>query len=117
VVLARRQRAAALIAAGQAALLGSGAATFTLVLADGWHNDPATVAAVEWRRAAVRRICLTDELEHLRFEWTPSAAVPAGSGRLTFSTDTTNAPMATAFAAAGYRVTEKRLVFSAPSSA
>jgi GNAT superfamily N-acetyltransferase len=79
--------AAALLAAGQAALLGSGTAAFTVVLAADWHNDPAAVAAVEWRREAVRRIGLTDELERLRFEWTPSSAVSAGSGRLTFSAE------------------------------
>ena len=50
----------------------------------GWRDLPAVVAAVGWRWEAGRRAGLTDELERLRYAWTPDVPVPEPSGRLTF---------------------------------
>ncbi len=43
--------------------------------------------------------------------------VEAGAELITATTDTDNAPMAAAFARAGYRVAQTRLVWSAPEAA
>lgn len=40
--------------------------------------------------------------------------VEAGAELITATTDTDNAPMAAAFARAGYRTTQTRLIWSAP---
>jgi RimJ/RimL family protein N-acetyltransferase len=50
----------------------------------GWREHPAVTAAVDWRWEAGRRAGLTDELERLRYAWTPDVPVPEPSGRLTF---------------------------------
>ncbi len=50
----------------------------------GWRDHLAVTAAVDWRWEAGRRAGLTDELERLRYAWTPDAPVPEPSGRLTF---------------------------------
>jgi hypothetical protein len=41
-------------------------------------------AALGWRREAAARSGLTDDLERLRYEWTPDTGLPDTSGRLTF---------------------------------
>jgi len=51
----------------------------------GWRDDPATAAAVEWRRAAAHAAGLTGEVERLQFEWAPADGVPPASGRLRFT--------------------------------
>jgi RimJ/RimL family protein N-acetyltransferase len=79
--------AAELIAAGQQALRppGGGAAPrYEIGLPPGWRSDPAVVAAFGWRRDAAARAGLTDELERIRFEWTPGAGLPPATGRLVF---------------------------------
>jgi RimJ/RimL family protein N-acetyltransferase len=58
---------------------------YNLTLPNGWREDPATSAALAWRRAAALAAGLTDEVERLRLEWTPEAGVPAATGRLTFT--------------------------------
>ncbi|MET7419597.1 GNAT family N-acetyltransferase [Dactylosporangium sp. NPDC005555] len=71
--------AAQLLRAGMSA---SGAVVppqFNVSLAEGWRDHPATVAAVAWRREAVFAAGLTDEVERLRFEWTPGSSAPRGS--------------------------------------
>lgn len=71
-----------LLTAGMSAFGAPVAPQFTVSLTGGWRDDPALVAAVGWRRAAALAVGLTDEVERLRFEWTPAwasgAAVPAG---------------------------------------
>lgn len=79
--------AAALLAAGQDAFRRQGAPhppQYDLNLPSGWRGDPAAARALAWRRKAAGRAGLTDELERLRYEWTPEAGVPAASGRLVF---------------------------------
>ncbi|WP_433114693.1 GNAT family N-acetyltransferase [Micromonospora sp. CA-246542] len=51
----------------------------------GWRDDPATSAAVEWRRAAAHAAGLTREVERLQFEWAPADGVPPLTGRLRFT--------------------------------
>lgn len=62
----------------------SGVPEYNLMLRTRWRDDPATVAAVEWRADAARAAGLTDEVERLRYEWTPDAGIPAPSTRLRF---------------------------------
>ena len=50
----------------------------------GWRSDPAVMAAFGWRRDAAARAGLSDELERIRFEWSPDAGLPRPSGRLVF---------------------------------
>ncbi len=79
--------AARLIAAGQQALrrpAPSVAPGFEINLPTGWRSDPAVASAFAWRHDAAARAGLTDELERLRFEWTPDAGLPRSSGRLVF---------------------------------
>ena len=79
--------AARLIVAGQRALRRPGpsvAPGFEINLPAGWRSDPAVAAAFAWRRDAAARAGLTDELERIRFEWTPDAGLPRSSGRLVF---------------------------------
>jgi hypothetical protein len=57
---------------------------FNLRLPNGWRDDPAIAAAVEWRTAAATAAGLTDAVERLQYQWTPAAGVPAPSGRLVF---------------------------------
>ena len=58
---------------------------YHLFLKPGWHGDSAVSAEVEWRRAAARSAGLTDEVERLRYEWTPDAGIEQSSARLLFS--------------------------------
>ena len=79
--------AARLIAAGQQALrrpAPSVAPGFEINLPTGWRSDPAVASAFAWRHDAAARAGLTDELERIRFEWTPDAGLPRSSGRLVF---------------------------------
>ncbi|MEV4510497.1 GNAT family N-acetyltransferase [Dactylosporangium sp. NPDC049525] len=75
----RAALAAELLAAGLPALGAPVAPQFNVSVTGGWRDDPATVAAVGWRRAAARAAGLTDEVERLRFEWTPAPTGPAAS--------------------------------------
>ena len=58
---------------------------YNLTLPNGWRADPAVSAALAWRREAALAAGLTDEVERLRFEWTPDLGVPASGGRLVFA--------------------------------
>jgi GNAT superfamily N-acetyltransferase len=83
----RAALAARLITAGQQALRRPGpsvAPGYEINLPAGWRSDPAAAAAFAWRRDAAARAGLTDELERIRFEWTPEAGLPRSSGRLVF---------------------------------
>jgi RimJ/RimL family protein N-acetyltransferase len=83
----RTALAAELIAAGQQALRrpdSPATAGYEINLPSGWRSDPAVVAAFAWRRDAAARAGLTDELERIRFEWTPGAGLPRPSGRLVY---------------------------------
>ena len=85
--LGRAALAARLIAAGQQALRRPGpsvAPGFEINLPTGWRSDPAVARAFAWRHDAAARAGLTDELERIRFEWTPDAGLPRPSGRLVF---------------------------------
>ncbi|MBF6055442.1 GNAT family N-acetyltransferase [Streptomyces eurocidicus] len=80
--------AAGLLDAGHRSFAGNGATgtpRYEISLPGDWREDPATVAAVTWRTAAARRAGLTEEVERLRYEWTPEAGVPEPTGRLVFS--------------------------------
>jgi RimJ/RimL family protein N-acetyltransferase len=79
--------AAGLLTAGHDAFRSQGALKaprYDLNLPNGWRDDSAVAAALGWRREAATRSGLTDELERLRYEWTPDAGLPDNSGRLTF---------------------------------
>ncbi len=83
----REALAARLIAAGQRALRRPGpsvAPGFEINLPTGWRDEPALAGAFAWRHNAAARAGLTDELERIRFEWTPEAGLPRSSGRLVF---------------------------------
>jgi RimJ/RimL family protein N-acetyltransferase len=71
----------------------------------GWRDDPDARAAVGWRREAAAAAGLTDELERIRFTWTPDAGLPESGGRLTFVAE----PDDEVFAAALRRVAEGSL--------
>lgn len=58
---------------------------YAIKVAGGWRDDPATSAAVDWRRAAAQAAGLTREVERLQFEWTPADGVPPTAGRLRFA--------------------------------
>ncbi|WP_406311780.1 GNAT family N-acetyltransferase [Streptosporangium sp. NBC_01639] len=80
--------AAGLLTAGLRAFRAQGARTpplYNLTLSNGWRADAAVSAALAWRRQAALAAGLTEEVERLRFEWTPDLGVPASSGRLTFT--------------------------------
>jgi len=86
-VRGRAALAARLIGAGQQALRKPGspvAPGFEINLPTGWRSDPAVASAFAWRQEAAARAGLTDELERIRFEWTPDAGLPRSSGRLVF---------------------------------
>ncbi len=79
--------AARLISAGQQALRRPGPSVppgYEINLPAGWRSDPAVAAAFGWRHDAAARAGLTEELERIRFEWTPGAGLPLASGRLAF---------------------------------
>jgi RimJ/RimL family protein N-acetyltransferase len=80
--------AVALLEAGHRAFRERGAERdplYNLALPRGWRGDAGTASAVEWRRLAAHRAGLTDEVERLRYEWTPQAGLPAAGTRLTFA--------------------------------
>jgi len=66
----------------------------------GWRDNHAVAAAVGWRHEACRRAGLTDELERLRYAWTPGSPVPEPSGRLIFREEPDDEAFVAAFAAA-----------------
>ncbi|KAA2264292.1 GNAT family N-acetyltransferase [Solihabitans fulvus] len=70
---------------------------FHIFLPNGWREDPAVAAAVDWRREIAARVGLTDELERLRFEWTPEVGVPAASDRLEFRAEPDDEVMVSVF--------------------
>lgn len=77
-----------LLAAALAALRQRGLdrpPAYELRLHPQWRRDAATTAAVAWRRRAAAHVGLTDEVERLRVEWTPSSGVPPVSRRLVFT--------------------------------
>lgn len=81
----RVERAVGLLHAGLTELTGHGLVgvpPYVLVLSGDWRSDPRTTAAVAWRRQAVRAIGLTQELERLRYEWTPEDGAPDALSRL-----------------------------------
>ncbi|MER7764046.1 GNAT family N-acetyltransferase [Streptomyces sp. NPDC097619] len=49
-----------------------------------WRERPETAAGVAWRRAAARRVGLTDEVERLRLERPAGAPLPPAPARLSF---------------------------------
>lgn len=76
-----------LLTAAHETFLANGAPelpSYHLKLPLNWQEDPATVAAVDWRRAAAARAGLTADNERLRFEWTPADGLPEPQGRLEF---------------------------------
>lgn len=60
---------------------------YHVFLQNGWRDEPKAGASIAWRRAAVARAGLTQELERLRYEWTPLAPLPAPSARVRFSAE------------------------------
>ncbi|MFG1946909.1 GNAT family N-acetyltransferase [Nonomuraea sp. NPDC048826] len=66
----------------------------------GWRDNQAVTGAVGWRWEAGRRAGLTEELERLRYAWTPDRPVPEASGRLTFTAEPDDEVFVAAFAAA-----------------
>ncbi|MFI7446236.1 GNAT family N-acetyltransferase [Nonomuraea sp. NPDC049714] len=77
--------AAELLRHGHAAF--GDAPAYHVFVPTGWRDNPAVADAVAWRWEAGRRAGLTDELERLRYAWTPAAPVPEPSGRLTFTAE------------------------------
>lgn len=47
-------------------------------------DDPVVADAVAWRSTAAKVAGLTDVIKRLRYEWTPTAGLPAPPGRLLF---------------------------------
>ncbi|MBQ1022595.1 GNAT family N-acetyltransferase [Micromonospora sp. D93] len=58
---------------------------YMIKVAGGWRDDPATLEAVQWRRAAAHAAGLTREVERLQFEWAPADGLPPAAGRLRFT--------------------------------
>jgi RimJ/RimL family protein N-acetyltransferase len=85
-VAGRAGFAARLLAAAHDAFRAAGTERlpeFDLSLPNDWRTDPAVVRSLGWRRRAASLAGLTDELERLRYAWTPAAGVPGRPGRLT----------------------------------
>lgn len=57
---------------------------YELRLPNAWRASADVSQAVRWRRKAAAGAGLTQELERLRFEWTPAAGLPRSAGRLMF---------------------------------
>jgi RimJ/RimL family protein N-acetyltransferase len=78
--------AGGLMTAAHQAFAAAGGAVpdFHLMLPSDWRGRRDVLSAVRWRWEAALIAGLSDELERLRFEWTPAAGVPRDSGRLTF---------------------------------
>jgi len=49
-----------------------------------WRNEPDLIRDLTWRREAAERAGLGEQLERLRYEWTPEAGIPAPTGRVVF---------------------------------
>ncbi|UBU17681.1 GNAT family N-acetyltransferase [Nonomuraea gerenzanensis] len=74
------------------------APAYHVFLSSGWRDDPRASAAIAWRWEAAGRAGLTDELERLRYEWTPAdAPVPEPSDRLVFREDDDDEAFVAAF--------------------
>jgi hypothetical protein len=89
-VAGRAAFAAGLLSAGHRAFRAAGLdrpPSFHLFLPNEWRADPAVARSIGWRRRAAALAGLTDELERLRYEWTPAAGVPARPGRLLFQAE------------------------------
>lgn len=80
---------------------------YHLFLTNGWRDQPDVAAAVAWRREVCDRVGMTHALERFRYEWTPSAPVPAPSDRLVFRAE----PDDEVFVEAFRRVAEGTLDF------
>jgi RimJ/RimL family protein N-acetyltransferase len=79
--------AAQLLAAAHEAYATAGLTkppAFHMFLPPDWRDRPDVLSAASWRLDAARQAGLTDQLERLRFEWTPPAQVPRTAGRLKF---------------------------------
>ncbi|MBC9714859.1 GNAT family N-acetyltransferase [Streptomyces sp. TRM66268-LWL] len=84
----RAKVAAGLLSAGLEDFAARGASRlpiFTLRLTGGWRDDPAVVAAYEWRHAAAQAAGLSHVVERLQLEWTADAGLPAAGDRLTYA--------------------------------
>lgn len=57
---------------------------YQLTLPAHWRTNPAAVAAVSWRTQAAADAGLSEQLERLRYEWTPADPAPKRSLRLRF---------------------------------
>ncbi|AYN37718.1 GNAT family N-acetyltransferase [Streptomyces dangxiongensis] len=92
--------AAELLAAGHTAFERAGAKgrpQYNISLENGWRERPEVAAAVAWRSEAARRAGLTEEVERLRYEWTPGAGLPAPATRLEFRPDSDDEAFLEAF--------------------
>ncbi|MFI6995242.1 GNAT family N-acetyltransferase [Nonomuraea wenchangensis] len=78
---------------------------YHVFLSEGWREDPKAAPALAWRKEAVGRAGLTDELERLRLAWTAGEPVPEPSDRLVFRGEDDDE----AFVAAFRRVAEGTL--------
>ncbi|MFI6317941.1 GNAT family N-acetyltransferase [Nonomuraea sp. NPDC050556] len=58
---------------------------YHVFLQNGWRDDPTASAAIAWRQEAAARAGLTQELERLRYQWTPLAPMPKPSTRVVFT--------------------------------
>lgn len=57
---------------------------YQLTLPPHWRLDPDAINAVSWRVQAAALAGLSEQLERLRYEWTPGRQAPISSGRLHF---------------------------------
>lgn len=57
---------------------------YHMFLSPTWRDDTPVSDAVAWRLEALAKVGMTDELERLRYKWTPEAAVPDPDPRLDF---------------------------------
>jgi hypothetical protein len=112
----RTALAARLLAAGHDAFHACGTPRpprFGLNLPNDWRTDPAGARSLGWRRRAAAVAGLTDELERLRYEWTPGAGVRRQSGRLMFRAEPDDGVVLEAFrriAVGSLDVTTRRAV-------
>lgn len=80
---------------------------YHVFLPNDWRARQDTAQAVAWRQEAAERAGLTEELERLRYEWTPESPLPAASERLVFKAE----PDDEVFVEAFRRVAEGTLDF------
>ncbi|MGH8877131.1 MAG: GNAT family N-acetyltransferase, partial [Stackebrandtia sp.] len=57
---------------------------YHMFLPANWSDNAAVSEAVAWRREALAKTGMTEELERRRFKWTPDAGVPEPDPRLEF---------------------------------